>query len=126
MKILSIEDNPIFQRILRRMVGHMGHELLAAPNLAEGYTLAYTPPDLILLDINLPDGNGLDLTRRLRAERILTPIIVLTADVMTYSRQDALQAGGNEFISKPYDVDVLKALIMRYLMVPDAEQQSGL
>ena len=124
MKILSIEDSAIAQRNLRRLVTSMGYEFLEATELAQGYRLAQTPVDLILLDVNLPDGNGLDLARRLRGEHIPTPIIILTGDVLRYSHEDALQAGANEFVSKPYDVNEMRDLIAAHLNAPHVRQPS--
>ena len=124
MKILSIEDSAIAQRNLRRLVTSMGYEFLEATEIAQGYTLAQTPVDLILLDVNLPDGNGLALARRLRAEHIRTPIIILTGDVLRYSHEDALQSGANEFVSKPYDVNEMHDLIAAHLKVSHPQQPS--
>jgi len=124
LKILSIEDSAIAQRNLRRLVTSMGYEFLEAAEIAQGYTLAQTPVDLILLDVNLPDGNGLDLARRLRAEHVPTPIIILTGDVLRYSHEKALQAGANEFVSKPYDVNEMRDLIATHLKASRPPQPS--
>jgi CheY-like chemotaxis protein len=118
LKILYIEDGESFQRTMRRLTTHMGHDLLSALNSKNGYEMAKLPIDLILLDINLPDGNGLDLARKLRAENINTPIIVVSADVMTYSRNDVIHAGCNEFIGKPFDIEQMQQAIEHYLSHP--------
>gem|GEM_PF-4763797 len=124
MKILSIEDSAIAQRNLRRLVTSMGYEFVEATEIAQGYTLAQTPVDLILLDVNLPDGKALYLARRLRAEHIPTPIIILTGDVLRYSHEKALQAGANEFVSKPYDVNEMRDLIAAHLKASRPPQPS--
>jgi predicted ATPase len=68
----------------------------------------------ILMDINLPDTDGLTLTQKLRAEHLTVPIVAVTGDVITYSRELALQAGCNDFIEKPFTVNTLEKLFCRY------------
>jgi len=114
MKILYVEDSPDQVAHLERIAHHLGHELVVATTGEQGYSLAQEQPDLVLLDINLPDTNGLDLARRLRAEHPIMPIVAITADVYLYDEVQALQAGCTAFISKPYSVETIKALFARF------------
>jgi len=123
LKILYIEDGDINQRVMRRVVTRMGHDLLQAADGAAGYLLAKTQPDLILLDIHLPDVNGLDLARRLRAEKIRMPIIVVTSDLINYTRESVLEAGCEDFIGKPFEPEAMVQLIERYLTSERATRQ---
>jgi len=124
LKILYIEDRDSYQRTLRRLATQMGHELISASTGARGYELAKLTVDLILLDINLPDGNGLDLARRLRAENIRTPIVVVSADVMNYSHPDAIQAGCDDFIEKPFELALVRQRIAHYLSQAQGQPSS--
>ncbi len=114
MKILYIEDSAIHQRMLRRVAASLGCELVVAADGAQGYRLAQAALDLILLDINLPDTNGLALVRRLRSENIQTPIIAVTGDVITNTRHSALEAGCNDFIAKPFEPEMIGQMIRQY------------
>ena len=96
------------------MAAYWGHRLIIATNGADGYALAHESPDLILVDINLPDIDGLTLTRKLRAENVTVPIVAMTGDLLNYDRQQALQAGCNDFIEKPFTLETLEGLFNRY------------
>ncbi len=114
MKILYVEDSEAHTRTAQRMAAYWGHDLIVATNGADGYTLAHDSPDLILVDINLPDINGLTLTRKLRAENITVPIVAMTGDLLNYDKEQALQAGCNDFIAKPFTLETLQGLFNRY------------
>src|SRR5258707_12210341 len=96
------------------MAIYLGHRLVVATNGEEAYILAQEHPDLILIDINLPDIDGLSLTRRLRAENITAPIVALTGDLMNYNKEQALQAGCDDFLEKPFTLETLEDLFSRY------------
>ncbi len=98
MKILYVEDVEIYAKALTRIAQHWGHEIVIATNGREGYEMAHKQPDLIFMDINLPDTNGLILAQKLRSENIKVPIIALTADLMNYDTKQALQAGCDDFM----------------------------
>ena len=114
MKILYVEDSPDQIGNLERIVIYFGHELVVATTGEEGYAFMRKQPDLLLLDLNLPDMTGLDLARRLRADHYILPIVALTADTYTYDEEQALEAGCTMFMTKPYSVDSLKALFDRF------------
>jgi CheY-like chemotaxis protein len=114
LKILYVEDTEEYTKAVRRLAKHLGHQVILAVTGTEGYALAQEHPDLILLDINLPDINGLTLARQLREAHITVPIIAITADLMNYDRKQALEAGCSEFIEKPFSFETLERLFDRY------------
>src|SRR5689334_19027920 len=104
IKILYVEDNPINAEIVRRTLTRSGYQILEAKNGANGIALALQEkPDLILLDINLPDINGVNVCARLKGYEGLShiPIIALTANAMHGDHQRYLAAGFDDYISKP-------------------------
>ncbi len=114
MKILYVEDTVVYTRTARRLAASLGHELIVAGTGAEGYTLAHQKPDLILMDIHLPDTDGLTLTRKLRADQLTMPIVAITADTLSCSREEALEAGCTDFIEKPVSLERLRGLFEHY------------
>ena len=114
MKILYVEDSPEHIRTIQRVASDMGYELVTAGTGKDGLALLVNPPDLILIDINLPDINGLDVVRQIRNAHYSMPIIALTGDVWSYSEQSAIQAGCNGFLEKPCGIETLRELFSRF------------
>ncbi|MCD6344635.1 MAG: response regulator [Anaerolineae bacterium] len=117
-KILYIEDNADNRMLVRRILMAEDFEFLEAGDGPTGIMLAEQElPDLILMDMNLPEINGYDLTRRLRKIPGLQsiPIIAMTANVMHGDREKALESGCNGYIPKPIDVDTLPHQIKQFL-----------
>lgn len=109
--ILVIDDEPQIRRFLRASLTAHEHRVLEAATAAEGLRSATEDrPDLILLDLGLPDGDGLVVTRRLR-EWSATPIIVLSARQNERDKIDALDAGADDYLTKPFGVGELLARI---------------
>jgi two-component system KDP operon response regulator KdpE len=109
--VLLIEDEPQMRRFLRAALDAQGLRLVEAPTAREGLAQAATrAPDLILLDLGLPDGDGLDLTRQIR-EWSTTPIIVLSARGQESDKVAALDAGADDYLTKPFSVPELLARI---------------
>lgn len=116
-RILYIEDNPDNRVLVKRVLEAEGYRLLEAANAHDGMQLALThPPDLILMDINLPEVDGYTTTSRLKATPGLekVKIVALTANVMKGDREKTLAAGCDGYIQKPIDVDQLPRQIARY------------
>jgi len=110
-RIIYVEDNDdnIFM-LQTRLELTEGYEVLVAVNGKEGLALiAKERPDLVLMDLNLPDIDGWEVTRRLKADRATAtiPVIALTAHAMSGDREKALAAGCDEFDTKPIDFDRL-------------------
>ena len=116
--ILYIEDNVDNRTLIRRILTAEGYELKEAANASEALeTLKILHPDLILMDINMPDVDGYTLTTQIRAmpgfESV--PIVALTANVMRGDRERSLEAGCDGYIQKPIDIDLLPQQIERYM-----------
>ena len=111
-KILLVEDNELNRDMLSRRLVRRGYEVLTAGDGERGVSLAISEmPDLILMDISLPDLNGWDATRRIRRNQRTAdiPVMALTAHAMSGDREKALAAGCNDYATKPMDLDSLLA-----------------
>ncbi len=109
--ILLIEDDPQIRRFLRATLPGNGYRLLEATTALEGLRLTgLQHPDLIVLDLGLPDQDGLDVTRQLR-EWSTTPIIVLSARDRESDKIAALDAGADDYLTKPFGTGELLARI---------------
>jgi signal transduction histidine kinase len=116
--ILYIEDDKTSARLMERLLVTKGYRFLHAENGLDGIKLASEErPDLILMDINLPDIDGLAITTRLRNITSLEnqPIVAVTAEAQASGRQMALASGCNGYITKPIDVNELPVQINRFL-----------
>lgn len=103
-KILYVEDNPQNMRLVRKILMAAGYEVIEATNGLSGVATAEREkPDLILMDVNLPDINGLEATSRLKANPPVAaiPIIALTANAMHGDRENCLAAGCDGYLAKP-------------------------
>ncbi|MGE5760838.1 MAG: response regulator [Gemmatimonadota bacterium] len=107
--ILLIEDEPQMRRFLRAALESHEYRLVEATTSREGLAQATSRnPDVILLDLGLPDGDGIDLARRIR-EWSTTPIIVISARGKEQDKIAALDAGADDYLTKPFDVGELMA-----------------
>ncbi len=116
--ILYVEDNPENRMLIRRILMAEGFDVVEAPSAFQAMELLKTlTPDLILMDINLPEMDGYTLTARLKENPKLmgVPISALTANVMRGDRERTLEAGCEGYIQKPIDVDALPQQINRFL-----------
>lgn len=116
--VLYVEDNPDNRTLVRRILLSEGYGLLEAKNATEALELLKTTkPDLILMDINMPDMDGYTLTAKIKTtpgfERI--PILALTANVMRGDKEKTLEAGCDGYIQKPLDFDELLREIEKFL-----------
>ncbi len=103
-KILVVEDDEVNQEIVTRILRREGYEVIQANDGVAGVALALTEkPDLILMDISLPELDGWEATRQIRANPVTAaiPIIALTAHAFAEEVQRALQAGCNHYETKP-------------------------
>lgn len=116
--ILYIEDDLPSRILVRRVLEAEGYRVVEAESGMEGLTVARTErPLLILVDINMPAMDGLEVTARLRAMPELgpVPIVALTANVMKGDRERTLAAGCSGYIQKPIDVDLLPAQLAAFI-----------
>jgi len=116
--ILVVEDNEPSRDALSRRLARRGHVVMTATDGRQAVALARTVlPDLILMDLGLPIMDGWEATRLIKAAEITRhiPIVVLSAHAMTSDREMALQAGGDDFHTKPIRFPSLIAKIDRLL-----------
>jgi two-component system, OmpR family, KDP operon response regulator KdpE len=107
--VLVVEDEPQMRRFLRPALEGQGYRVAEAPTAAEAMMQAIAAnPDLVLLDLGLPDGDGIDVTRRLR-EWSTVPIIVVSARGNEADKVAALDAGADDYLTKPFGTGELLA-----------------
>ena len=112
MRILLIEDDPGLGNAVRDQIAAEGHMPDLAPTLSYARDLLATMPyDLILLDLGLPDGRGIDFLKALRAKGSVTPVMILTAHDRITERIEGLNAGADDYMIKPFDLAELSARI---------------
>jgi two-component system response regulator MprA len=116
MRILVIEDDDAVRAAVRRALLLGGYEVLQAENGEEGLLRAQKDvPDAIVLDLGLPDIDGVQVCRTLRGSGDRTPILMLTARAAIEDRVDGLEAGADDYLLKPYDVRELQARLKAIL-----------
>ncbi len=113
-KILIVDDEEMMTELLSDHLQDCGYETLAAGNAREALALLQRQPDLILLDINMPDMDGLELCRNIRSH-ITCPILFLTARITEQDKVNGLQYGGDDYITKPFSLNELSARIAAHL-----------
>jgi len=123
--VLYIEDNPDNKTLVQRALEAKSYRFLWAPNGLTGVEMAKSEqPNVILLDINLPDIDGYEVARRLRSESsrnlLYVPIIAVTANALRGDAEKALAAGCDVYMSKPINIRELWARIEAYLPSTDA------
>ena len=117
-RVLVVDDHELNLRLLERLLELEGREVRAAGSLAAAeQALAEEQPAMIVLDLNLPDGSGLELTRRLKSEprTASIPIVACTAAVMPSDEDRALEAGCDAFVAKPIDLAHFSTVISSML-----------
>lgn len=112
MRVLLVEDDELLGDAVRTHVARQGHAVdWAEDSAAAEACLDASRYDLILLDLRLPDGHGLDILKRLRVRRDVTPVIILTAHDQVSDRIAGLNAGADDYLVKPVDLNELQARI---------------
>ena len=117
-KILLVEDNEMNRDMLSRRLKRRGYEVAIAINGAEGLAMATSEiPDLILMDMSLPVIDGWEATKNIKADPLTKsiPVIALTAHAMSGDREKALQAGCDDYDTKPIELTRLIEKIKTYI-----------
>ena len=110
MRILLIEDDQSLADGIATALRHEGYAIDHTPSGSQGVSLARAAqPDLIVLDLGLPDLDGLSVLKSLRSHQIKTPVLILTARDDLYSKVQGLDAGADDYLTKPFAVDELLA-----------------
>jgi len=117
-RILIVEDNPDNRVLITDVLASMNYDVLIAVDGEEGVRVARAEiPDLILMDLSLPKLDGWTAASQIKADAALAhvPIIALTAHAMVGDREKALQAGCDDYVSKPIDLRELASKLTHYL-----------
>ncbi|HEX7440757.1 MAG TPA: response regulator [Caldimonas sp.] len=117
-KILIVEDNEKNMKLVRDILRHNGHATLEAATGADGVRLARAErPDLILMDIQLPDIDGIAALGRIREDSSLdaTPVVAVSASVMPDDHQKIVASGFDAFITKPINLKQFQETVQRFL-----------
>ena len=116
--VLIVEDNEKNMKLLRDILQHQGHATFEAVNGRDGVRLALQEvPDLILMDIQLPDIDGIQALRQIREQRALdaTPVLAVSASVMPDEHRKIVTSGFDAFITKPIDLKQFREIVARFL-----------
>src|SRR5262249_16392598 len=109
LKILVVDDEPPIRKLLRMGLSTQGYEILEAPNGKASLDLLGRNPDLIILDLALPDMQGLERSRATRARNERVPIVVLSSRGDEVGKVQALDLGADDYVTKPFGMDELLA-----------------
>tara|TARA_B100000073_G_C23632371_1_gene533099 strand:+ start:27 stop:398 length:372 start_codon:yes stop_codon:yes gene_type:complete len=123
MKILYVEDNPDNVYMLTRRLKKKGFEVLVAEDGQQGVEMALSElPDLILMDLSLPIMDGWEATKNIKADEKgkNIPIIALSAHAMEEHKKSAMEAGCNDYDTKPVDLKRLMSKISQFLIIPES------
>jgi two-component system cell cycle response regulator len=118
LRILVVDDEAINLKLVSRLLEMEGYEVITARSGEDALRLIeQTPPDMALLDVRMPDMEGYELCRRLRQNPLTAgiPIVMLTALVDENDRLKGIEAGADDCLPKPFDVDLLRGLLARFL-----------
>jgi two-component system response regulator MprA len=116
MRLLVVDDDRALREVLRRALSLAGYDVrLAGTGASALAEVTGAVPDAVVLDIGLPDIDGLEVCRMLRREGNRVPVLMLTARDAVSDRIDGLDAGADDYLVKPFDVDELKARIRALL-----------
>ncbi|NLI79460.1 MAG: response regulator transcription factor [Candidatus Riflebacteria bacterium] len=113
--ILVVEDEPVMRELLRDNLRYEGYEVTEAADLAAARAAAGRNPGLVLLDVNLPDGDGIEELARWRARGLAMPVVVCTVKDREIDVVRALDAGADDYVTKPFRIRELLARVRAIL-----------
>jgi len=111
LRLLVIDDEPAIRKLLRMGLNTQGHQVLEATNARTALQQLATKPDLVILDLGLPDMEGLDLLRQIRERDPAVPVVVLTSRDDEVAKVQALDSGADDYVTKPFGMNELFARI---------------
>lgn len=109
LKVLVVDDEPPIRKLLRMGLGTQGYQTMDAPNAKTALDLMANQPDLVILDLGLPDMQGLELLRQIRSRTETVPIVVLSSRGDEVTKVEALDLGADDYVTKPFGMDELFA-----------------
>lgn len=112
MRILVVEDDPTIRLLIKKALQHHGCIVTEAANASKGSEYASKKEhDMVILDLRLPDGNGYDVCSGMRESGIKTPVLILSAETETDVKVKNLNAGADDYLTKPFSIEELLARI---------------
>ena len=117
-RVLVVDDDPAVGQVLNLALAEAGWRVALANTGAEGWDKVVSlKPDLIILDLILPDMDGLEICRRIKTSRELkkTPVFILSAKTRPEDRAAGRQAGANQYLTKPFSPEMVVRVVRRYL-----------
>ena len=111
LKVLVVDDEPSIRKLLRMGLGTQRYQTIDAPTAKAALDLMADEPDLVILDLGLPDMQGLELLRQIRQRREDVPIVVLSSRGDEGAKVEALDLGADDYVTKPFGMDELLARI---------------
>ena len=126
-RILVVDDEQSMREMLSIALGRAGFDVIAAESRATAAAvLAKDAVDLVITDVRLPDGDGIEILRHVKAGSSDTPVIVMTAYGSTRDAVDAMKLGAHDYLLKPFDVDELKIVVRKALEQHDLREENRL
>ena len=124
-RLLIVDDEALLRETLGILFNKEGFEVRLASNFTEGLADSLkSSPDAIICDIRMPDGNGLDLLRRVKEENARIPVIMITGHGSTADAVEAMKAGAIDYVNKPFDNDELVLKVRRAIGEKTLEQEN--
>ncbi|HML29661.1 MAG TPA: response regulator transcription factor [Hyphomicrobium sp.] len=111
IKVLVIDDEPPIRKLLRMGLATQGYQVIDAPNARKALELIAQKPDLVILDLGLPDMQGMDLLKSIRDQNEAVPIVVLSSRADETAKVQALDFGADDYVTKPFGINELLARI---------------
>jgi len=111
VKVLVVDDEPPIRKLLRMGLATQGYQVIDAPSARKALELMAQKPDLVILDLGLPDMQGMDLLRAIRDQNEAVPIVVLSSRADETAKVQALDFGADDYITKPFGINELLARI---------------
>lgn len=126
LKVLVVDDEPNIRDLLSASLRFAGHQVATAANGTDAITMiSETNPDIVLLDVMLPDISGFGVTKKIRGMGIETPILFLTARDDTEDKVTGLTVGGDDYVTKPFSLDEIMARISAIMRRTSKEGQES-
>ena len=126
LKVLVVDDEPNIRDLLSASLRFAGHQVLTSPNGTDAINkIVEQQPDIILLDVMLPDVSGFGVTKKIRSMGIETPILFLTARDDTEDKVTGLTVGGDDYVTKPFSLDEIMARISAIMRRTGKDQTEG-
>ena len=126
LKVLVVDDEPNIRDLLSASLRFAGHQVLTSPNGTDAINkIVEQQPDIILLDVMLPDVSGFGVTKKIRSLGIETPILFLTARDDTEDKVTGLTVGGDDYVTKPFSLDEIMARISAIMRRTGKDQSAA-